>query len=899
MTRFARLPATGLSLLLLVATPALAGTDLLQRSLSAAGLEATDLGFGLLPQQEDSLALDIVGQVLAGRRIDHWADSLARALEEHLSLEGLGRELAATAAPLYHPLTSDQNVAPLPRNDTSARVQRRQWSEWLGTLAARRFIDPADCVTLEEDLLSLSGEDDEQAAEDVFTLDQREREARLERDALVARLCREVRQRRLEGMQALLPSLDSLVLALPRLKAAFENAKARSGEIDGTVCYRDEWLLVGGSGPNIYRGELPPIVIDLGGDDLYLSPVAVTHGGVSLCLDLGGNDVYRAAEGPALAVAGLSLLLDLDGDDQYLAGDNSLATGLGGLSILLDHAGNDHYLGGQVGQGAGILGWGILVDSAGRDRYECTLYGQGYGGPAGIGLLLDGTGDDSYEARPAVTDFIRYEDHSLSLSQGFGYGMRPVLCGGLGLLVDGGGQDHYTCDIYGQGAAYWYALGALVDRGGGDTYTSWQYAQGAGIHLAGGVLLDNGGSDCYRSHGVAQGCGHDLGIGWLEDHAGEDYYLSEGLSQGAGSANGAGVLLDHTGNDLYALRIGKNSQGYGNPRRNSGSLGLFADGGGDDHYLGAGAQDSLWRGSLLGFGGDFNLDATPGATSADATPAAEPEAPVLLDQEFDSLDTVQRLHVWAIWSTRVRHRWQAERVIVQRQLRERRDEYLPWLAGQLASSESWERHGIRETLLTFGEDALPFYAAVLDTAGSSSRGLLLWVLSDLPDVGNGDLFRPLLQRIPLDEGGSRGLCLINLALREKEHGGPSCRGILEAGLAEPDPRVRAAAAYALGKLPPEDSSLNSLIATLDDPALHVRQAARLSLLADSTRVPELLEQSLDALDASAESNALLARRLLELLSLKDPDSAMRRIEDATPAPWLEDERRLQRGERSR
>jgi len=116
-----------------------------------------------------------------------------------------------------------------------------------------------------------------------------------------------------------------------------------------------------------------------------------------------------------------------------------------------------------------------------------------------------------------------------------------------------------------------------------------------------GLLLDKAGDDDYISHGVSQGCGHDLACGILEDQAGNDNYLSFDLSQGAGSANGIGILIDYSGDDNYLVTLKSNTQGYGNPRRDYGSIGLFLDLSGRDKYLGNG-EDSTWWTTLSMWG---------------------------------------------------------------------------------------------------------------------------------------------------------------------------------------------------------------------------------------------------------------------------------------------------------
>jgi hypothetical protein len=105
-----------------------------------------------------------------------------------------------------------------------------------------------------------------------------------------------------------------------------------------------------------------------------------------------------------------------------------------------------------------------------------------------------------------------------------------------------------------------------------------------------------------------QGVGHDYACGMIVDRHGHDTYTAYDLSQGAGSANGAGLLIDNEGDDLYSVRVTTNTQGYGNPRRDYGSIGLFIDLGGSDQYHGNGRDNHYWRiDSKWGAGMDIQL----------------------------------------------------------------------------------------------------------------------------------------------------------------------------------------------------------------------------------------------------------------------------------------------------
>lgn len=352
-------------------------------------------------------------------------------------------------------------------------------------------------------------------------------------------------------------------------------------------------IVIGDTTDNHYEGNLF-IVIDPGGDDTYDIRLDGT-GHHTYIIDYGGNDIYNMPKNRISPYFfGSNMIIDYEGDDSYNAGSWTLGAGLFGVGILWDMKGNDRYFGDTFTQGAGCFGVGILRDDDGNDSYQAALYSQGFGFVEGIGILIDSSGNDNYFAGGKYKDFLRYDDHYLSLSQGFAYGIRPKMSGGVGMLIDKGGNDVYVSDIFGQGASYWYGLGVLADGGGNDQYISFQYAQGNGTHMSLGILYDLSGDDVYSAKGVSQGCGHDRATGMLIDLDGDDNYNAYDLCQGAGSANGLGILADIRGKDIYVVRSDKNTQGYGNPRREYGSIGIFLDLGGEDGYSGGLGRDSHW-----------------------------------------------------------------------------------------------------------------------------------------------------------------------------------------------------------------------------------------------------------------------------------------------------------------
>ncbi len=389
-------------------------------------------------------------------------------------------------------------------------------------------------------------------------------------------------------------------------------------------------IAIGGRGKNIYTGRFD-FIIDFGGDDVYnidnedKSPFQKRDkegfgNGFSCIIDLSGNDYYTTKSNFALAGAlfSSSFIFDKEGDDVYNCQSVGLGAAIGGLGLLYDESGNDTYHGVTFSIGAGCFGIGLVVDRKGNDTYIANSYSQGFGMTQGVGAIIDNEGNDSYLIDARSLDIGRYEDHFVSMCQGYGLGLRPYYAGGIGLIIEGSGNDIYNTDIFGQGGAYWYSLGAIVDKSGHDKYNGYQYSQGSGIHLAVGLLKDYDGWDFYQSQGVSQGCGHDFGFGLLWDVKGNDNYSAYSLSQGAGNADGIGILIDESGVDGYLSKEPVwMSRGYGNPRREYGSIGIFLDMSGNDFYSQAGPDSTVYNSSTWGVSNDYFLKDLPEQVSGD------------------------------------------------------------------------------------------------------------------------------------------------------------------------------------------------------------------------------------------------------------------------------------------
>lgn len=372
---------------------------------------------------------------------------------------------------------------------------------------------------------------------------------------------------------------------------------------------------IGGTGNDYYSGDYR-FILDFGGDDVYnLSYDPKNPHGV-IIIDLSGDDHYRSKTDFALASGCMSvgLLLDFGGDDRYDAKSFGLGSGYFGFGLLYDAAGDDRYDGDTHVQAAGTFGLGMLIDESGRDIYNAALFSQGFGFVQGGGMIYDMDGADSYYAGGKYKDVLRYDDHYLSLSQGFGYGLRPWLSGGIGSIIDLKGNDSYYGDIFAQASSYWWSLGLIYDSSGNDNYQGFQYGQGAGTHMSLGIMIDDYGDDVYYGRGLMQGCGHDYSCGLILDRHGDDTYNAFDLSQGAGSANGVGLLIDNEGDDRYLVRKAANTHGYGNPRRDFGSIGLFIDLGGADQYQGTGRDNYYWQTNSK-WGGGMDIELNPPDTA--------------------------------------------------------------------------------------------------------------------------------------------------------------------------------------------------------------------------------------------------------------------------------------------
>ena len=162
------------------------------------------------------------------------------------------------------------------------------------------------------------------------------------------------------------------------------------------------------------------LVVDLGGDDTYVMPVAgvtsASQYATSVAVDLRGHDRYLPVGDVSLGGAigdsstiPLAFLLDLEGNDVYRGGKGSLGHGVDGIGMLVDLRGDDRY-DGTAGTGLAFArtsspfsaAAGVHLDVLGNDEYDAVSgyarLGVGSASTATTALFFDVAGADAYRA---------------------------------------------------------------------------------------------------------------------------------------------------------------------------------------------------------------------------------------------------------------------------------------------------------------------------------------------------------------------------------------------------------------------------------------------------------------------------------------------------------------------
>lgn len=364
---------------------------------------------------------------------------------------------------------------------------------------------------------------------------------------------------------------------------------------------------------------------------------------------IGGRGTNRYEDVEALAI------IDLGGDDEYITRRGAERIGRQPLHAIVDFGGDDLYVTeGVGGPGAGLLGIAVLIDRGGNDRYvqhaspafrprdhdRLTLLQPD---PEGIETSL-------VPFTLLYGDPERPEQEGVDLDAGFAFGSGFL---GIGLLVDEGGDDLYLGQKYAFGCGVWRGLGILHDTGGNDVFAAGLAALGVGINGGLGLLDNRAGDDHYQCLGTFESpysagrdwdngylsCGIGYGAAWRAEHrgdqprrrptlgggigllldaAGNDTYIGSSFGVAASYAGGVGAVIDAAGDDTYFVKRGpggSNRSGWsGNHALGNGchrGVGFLLDRSGNDRYsasgLGGGTAWDMAAGYLIDLGGSDQL----------------------------------------------------------------------------------------------------------------------------------------------------------------------------------------------------------------------------------------------------------------------------------------------------
>jgi len=571
------------------------------------------------------------------------------------------------------------------------------------------------------------------------------------------------------------------------------------------------------------------LLIATGHDNLFLNSAGGANGlegrPIAIVIATGHGNRYVStnivAQGAGLF--GIGILADFGSNATFSARHVAQGAGLFGCGALLTGKGRHHFEADTFSQGAGFFGAGILWQGGGDTGYRAADKSQGFGSVNGYGLLLDAGGDDSYFAGGKYPCSWT-PGQNFSLSQGFGFGMRPFAGGGIGVLCDLGGNDRYEAGVYGQGASYWYSVGLLLDREGNDTYQAHQYCQGAGIHLSSGALIDWRGNDTYSAHAICQGAAHDYGVGLLLDRAGHDRYRGESTAQGAALYNSFALLLDRSGNDHYigADPLRSQAAGHDGARREYGSMALLLDLAGHDVYSQGQTNNTSWTKPFYGAG--LDCEARP-VLWTDATAfhqSTEPQSQTASQrQRYRSVDVthpVERLIRRAISDE--------DAEAANKELKARAAEVLPYLLTRADSPNVSLRSKVEELVDIVGTNAAPMLMEAIRSAQSDEAArVCCYFLARFETATNAiPAVLPLLGREK-----TRATALYTLGhLRAREAFDAAL-----AALDDHDELVRLRAAQALGRIG-DARAIPKLRAALRDPYWTVRFAAEEAL----ARIPK-------------------------------------------------------------
>ncbi len=317
----------------------------------------------------------------------------------------------------------------------------------------------------------------------------------------------------------------------------------------------DVWIR--GSADNLYTAEdlkNLALLVDLGGNNLYLGPVAgARENEVKVAIDFGESVVVRstamdAAAGAGIFGVGLFYLPNPAGRKEIRTLSYSQGFGIGGVGGFFVN-GPGEFKGVKNVQGVGHFGVGLFISQNGDESsFVADLYAQGVGFTRGVGIFTH-QGSSATLLAGLVNPDPREPLGATSLCQGVGYGPRGYAGGGVGICLLSGSHMRVESSYFAQGAGYWHGLGSFALVGNNNSIKARRYDQGSGIHTAFGHFILNGNNNHVVNWGVGPAFGWDMGIGWAHI-LGDNNKVQAEWGTGTASVNGSQSYSYYSGNDL-------------------------------------------------------------------------------------------------------------------------------------------------------------------------------------------------------------------------------------------------------------------------------------------------------------------------------------------------------------
>jgi len=626
-------------------------------------------------------------------------------------------------------------------------------------------------------------------------------------------------------------NLPELMMASDELAGAvgYAVASLHTNQFTGDFHYETDTalgkIIVTGTGKHVFTNEAF-LIIGLGGDNVYSNSAGGANGlagrPISIVIDLGNNSqfVSKRSFSQGSGLFGVGILAALGSNCTFQARHMSQGAGFFGCGILMTGPGKQTLEADTFSQGAGMFGTGILWQRGENATCRVAYLSQGFGGMQGVGLLLN-TGSNNLYFAGGKYPCPWLPGHYFSLSQGFGYGMRPYAGGGVGILCDLAGHNHYEADVYGQGASYWYSVGLFLDAAGNNKYDANQYCQGAGIHLSSGALVDWGGNNTFTAGHICQGAAHDYSVGMLISHAGNNKFTGETTAQGAAINNSFAMLLNHAGTNTYVGTDPKQSQaaGHDGDKREYGSIALLLDLGCHGIYSQGQTNNAIWLKPLYGAGFDGEVaPSTPDRARpyTPTSPASRPAgrlnkiAPVDPDQPIEHLfrlATSDHPDAGKAWD----------------ELKQRAVEALPYLITRMASPNIIVRIKVEELVDHLNTNSIPpLIAGIRAATDDDVARLCCYYLARFDEKARAGIPAALSL---LNRDKCRTTAFYTLG---HMHAAEAFRPAM-AALNESRELVRLRAAQALGKIG-DRRAIPALLQRLDDEMYDVRYAAEDALV---------------------------------------------------------------------